>query len=229
MIRSLCRRSPVGWALLIIAAVALSVLVAWMPWRLTEPGALGRSPIVQFTVGDRLYGASWNRPWGIRRNAFIYPMGVRRDAPGDTPIATDPIPMWLPLGDIGHPDRAGVRVIYSAQANGWPFPCVYAVEGTSVAGGRTHGRALHVVLRSPVRCDRVLPYGVVWWGMLANVAIYALAILVVLEAWLAFRRRWRARRSHCPWCGYDLAGTSASVCPECGGRAYEQKGASGAR
>ncbi len=215
MLRSLRRRSPVGWALLLIAAGAVSVLVAWMPWRLTEPRWESVTPIARFAVDGRLYGASWELPSGIRRHAAVYPMGVIEPGNRDA-VTSDPIPWWMPRHAIRYPERVGMRLIYEAQANGWPFPCVRSVEGAARAGGRAHARAFHVNVRSPVRIDRVLPYGVVWWGMLANIAVYALAILVVLETWLALRRRRRVRRSRCPWCGYDLVGAPDCVCPECG-------------
>ncbi len=62
-----------------------------------------------------------------------------------------------------------------------------------------------------------IPYRPIWLGFALNTLFYA-AILWIPFAPFALRHVLRRRRGACLQCGYDLRGTSGSVCPECGQR-----------
>lgn len=53
-----------------------------------------------------------------------------------------------------------------------------------------------------------------------GVSLAGLTLASGLVSALAWKRnraaRRRARIGHCPCCGYDLAGTTTDICPECG-------------
>lgn len=64
--------------------------------------------------------------------------------------------------------------------------------------------------------------GIIWPGMLANAAIFALAIQIAFwlgRWWWSFRVQFhRMRRGACIECGYDLGYDFINGCPECGWR-----------
>ncbi len=60
----------------------------------------------------------------------------------------------------------------------------------------------------------VIPVWPIWWGLLANAALYGSVAAACLMAPRWVRRSMRRRRGQCVRCGYDLAGLR--VCPECG-------------
>jgi hypothetical protein len=62
---------------------------------------------------------------------------------------------------------------------------------------------------------RALPWRPVWLGLAGDTVCFGsvwFAVLVLPGA----RRRFRLRRGLCAACGYDLAGNTMGVCPECG-------------
>lgn len=63
---------------------------------------------------------------------------------------------------------------------------------------------------------RLLPLGVLWPGLVANSALYALSLSAVIAFAIHARRAWRRRAGRCMSCGYSLAGNASGVCPECG-------------
>ncbi len=67
---------------------------------------------------------------------------------------------------------------------------------------------------------RWIPLNPIWPSLLANAAVWSLAIALPLFAWTEGRRAYRRRRNRCVTCGYSRAGLdSAANCPECGGTA----------
>ena len=68
--------------------------------------------------------------------------------------------------------------------------------------------------------DRTFGLRPIFPGFVVNTLFYAAlwgAILFASRgAWRAFTRWRRSRRGLCPRCAYDLAGSSAHGCPECG-------------
>ena len=63
------------------------------------------------------------------------------------------------------------------------------------------------------RCFPVLP---LWPGFALNTVFYAVVLWLLFAAPFALRRRRRIKRGLCPKCAYDLRGTQANICPECG-------------
>lgn len=139
-----------------------------------------------------------------------------------------------------------VRHIASAipaeqDARGWPFLCLYsrihehrddalALAGRPVTGGirlpprqiplATSPQALISGVRNPsqliLREARALPLLPIWPGLILNTLIYAAALWLLTLGPIRLRRALRARKGHCPQCGYDLNNLEAQRCPECG-------------
>ncbi len=61
-----------------------------------------------------------------------------------------------------------------------------------------------------------IPTGIIWFGLLKNVACFAAAAWCTIKGIGAVRALRRVRRGHCPRCDYDLTGQLAQGCPECG-------------
>jgi len=65
-----------------------------------------------------------------------------------------------------------------------------------------------------------IPLTPIWPGLLANTAIYATLIWLILAALATLRRRihrWRHPNANpCKHCHYDLTGITQPICPECG-------------
>lgn len=80
----------------------------------------------------------------------------------------------------------------------------------------THGAILEERSLLEPLSMRVLPYGPIWSGLLANVAVWSTmwgALFLGFGSLRGFRRR---RSGRCVQCGYDLAHTTSGTCPECG-------------
>jgi hypothetical protein len=124
------------------------------------------------------------------------------------------------------PDAQGFRGGIMVQVQGWPLRCAAwrQVWGAYPVGAgtplRTEG-ALHVpasVLGG--KGDGILlALTPMWRGLVGNTVFYATLVIAAVYGpkWLVNRRRQRRfRRGLCPMCHYNLAGTLAAVCPECG-------------
>jgi hypothetical protein len=57
----------------------------------------------------------------------------------------------------------------------------------------------------------------IWPGFAINTVFYAAVLWLLFGASFALRKRRLIRRGLCPKCAYDMRGTPATVCPECGG------------
>jgi hypothetical protein len=77
-----------------------------------------------------------------------------------------------------------------------------------------------------VRECSYVPTGILPRGMAINTAVYAGAWWLVLLAPRQIRTLIRRRRCQCITCGYDLAGNTSGVCPECGRPVSPRAGAS---
>lgn len=67
------------------------------------------------------------------------------------------------------------------------------------------------------RTDRMTPVLLYRGAWLYAVPLWMpIAVVALLTAWLARRRKWAARAGRCGYCSYDLTGNMSGVCPECG-------------
>ena len=105
------------------------------------------------------------------------------------------------LGNVAHRCYAGLpfRSFYGESWVDRGLRSVTSVAETSVDLGWLGGR---------------VPLKPLFLGTLANVFLYALAVLGLLLLFRHLRAVIRRRRGHCATCGYPLK--SLSACPECG-------------
>ena len=68
------------------------------------------------------------------------------------------------------------------------------------------------------------PLEPIWLGFTADTLFYAAILGGLVLALGRARTRLRLRRGLCPACGYDLAGNTTGVCPECGAPAPRPSG-----
>ena len=64
--------------------------------------------------------------------------------------------------------------------------------------------------------DVGLPLIPIWPGFAINTIFYAAIVWLLFAFPFALRRRRRIKRGLCPACAYDLRGSPATTCPECG-------------
>jgi hypothetical protein len=103
---------------------------------------------------------------------------------------------------------------------GAPFACVEGSHWawTDEAGAaRRTDRTLVRFARSSGG-DLLVPYGVLWFGLLANGMMYGVGLWLLARAPVVAERAWRRRGGRCPDCGQDLGDLrpESRVCPECG-------------
>lgn len=175
-------------------------------------GAPGRGHVAHFwtlEVGERIEPREWKRvlDWRTSRGpsfdasegtGYYYSIGV--DGRGWPFIAVASAEVSVQQLDYGDTQPG---TAYSGSWKSPPLPRV--LKQMTVAGGRNS---------PPV----YLPTDIVWRGMFANIACFAIFFALVAPVRLALRRAIRRRRGQCAACGYDLRGLSAeaSRCPECG-------------
>jgi hypothetical protein len=135
--------------------------------------------------------------------------GVARTIPGWSLVEFDRYAGELPSS------QAFRRPSISVTAAGWPFLCVKDVHlNTSPGPPEFHG----VIQLGANRRDLYgLPWLPIWRGLLLNALFYAPIPLLFHAGWGALRRDYRRRLGLCARCGYDVRGSAAAACPECGG------------
>ncbi len=62
--------------------------------------------------------------------------------------------------------------------------------------------------------DRLIPYGILWPGLLAIMLLYGLAWWLLWRGPARLHRHLRARAGRCLGCGYALHGLPADQCSE---------------
>lgn len=213
--RSVRRRSPLGWLTLLGAGLVLSVVVAARPWVARKGFEVDQG--IAAELGGHAY--AMNTGWGHRARRIAVVTSWRDGNEGFEWIPVGPLPGWLPAAPFVEPGRFGLERVTSVEAYGRPFYGLYAVRGaptTPRGPAWVYRRAL--VVPSPVGWadELVLPFGVLWPGFIANLAVWTLAALAVAEAAALIRRARRRAKGCCAWCGYDLSDGAPPVCPECG-------------
>lgn len=120
-------------------------------------------------------------------------------------------------------DHPGPTFSAVAVEAGWPFPCMYGEWWSDSLDPLASSGCLHAVrmqarmepgTRWALRLERIIPTGILWTGLAADSAFYALALWVVLIGPRSLRRLLRARRHQCPSCGYPIG--TLPTCTECG-------------
>jgi len=126
--------------------------------------------------------------------------------------------------------RMSPRII---EAHGWPLPAAYSVSDLSQTGmasrppgltvsattGRPVARFSHLRPFFVAPFEAVIPLQPIWRGIALDTAAFSAVYVLLAALFLApfrIRRFLRLRRGLCPACGYDLAGNTSGVCPECG-------------
>jgi hypothetical protein len=105
--------------------------------------------------------------------------------------------------------------------SGWPWRSVYACAPDPALGSGTPragvlGAAnLIGAWRIPwTDGTRVLPWRVLGWGTMGNLAVYSIGFLVLIAGPGTVRTMARRRGRRCEGCGYPVGGLM--ICPECG-------------
>lgn len=105
---------------------------------------------------------------------------------------------------------------------GWPFRSALVLDSAAVArklfANDPHGDWI-TGMPNPLKGFSIgasgqLPLIPIWWGFLANSAIYGFLMFYSFSGWRVVRRWRRIRAGACVACGYDLRGLQQ--CPECG-------------
>jgi hypothetical protein len=107
-------------------------------------------------------------------------------------------------------------------AFGWPLVSLWMSTTGDVIANRTANERLHGgwlvggAVESRGNEFIALPYRPIWPGFAINTLFYAGILWLLFAAPFALRRRRRIKHGLCSKCGYDLRGSNASACPECG-------------
>lgn len=124
---------------------------------------------------------------------------------------------------------------FEVYESGWPWPCLswqaqLEIEKiqTIITRTRTNTRETKVrhswqtgfqppsLLTDWVHPDRRLPTTLLWLGIIAGSLLYALFAYMSICGPALLRRAMRHHRGCCLQCGYNLVGSKAHVCSECG-------------
>jgi hypothetical protein len=214
--------------LLTTVAVAWG-LAAWLPHR----SLIRRSNLVMLPGGPTAgYVAihELRRPGMVRREwaGGLQPFS----APAFAELASE-ARLEVPLRSVRQ-DRSWGRLpaalladspdksVHLEDARGWPWVALWCeMDEQAITGpaGRPAIGGIAIPRGTPTPAQfRALPFLPVWKGLLADTGVFAAAWGAAwAAAWLA-RRALRLRGRRCAACGYDLAGGTIAVCPECGWR-----------
>lgn len=102
---------------------------------------------------------------------------------------------------------------------GWPMRCLWTWHARPFnAPVIEHGPGISIPAHTQIMptTPRSIPLMPMWTGLAINTAIFGGIWWFVFSGIAVFKATRRARRGGCVNCGYDLRGSSASVCPECG-------------
>jgi hypothetical protein len=110
-------------------------------------------------------------------------------------------------------------IMFCEEAYGWPFRTLrlqYVVEDLQQHEFKCI--RLPVWAYNRLRLGSVFfPTGIAMPGALLNTLLFASPVYLVLSVPSSQTRRyWRKKRVQCDACGYELAGLTGDLCPECG-------------
>lgn len=139
------------------------------------------------------------------------------DADGNTVHHTGDASLWDPEVLNGY--RAAMQAnrprhdtTYMCLVGGFPFRCVRFWSDAQDERGILWRKTTVPIEGFPL----IILDSVVWPEMILNLVFYTGMIGGVPLGWRAFRKRKRVRAGLCVECAYDLRGTVAPRCPECG-------------
>lgn len=136
-----------------------------------------------------------------------------------------PPPTWTRFSKLGRDpsyDHYPNPLAYSDCCDftfGWPMRSASYFAASSSASGDLDILTGIVVSSTPFTSNvvpRVIPLRIHWPGAIANTLLYAAVIFMTVTFVPMARRTIRRRADRCTACGYDLRGTTHTVCPECG-------------
>jgi hypothetical protein len=234
------RRWVAAVVFVLVMGVVTNVGVAW--WCIHSRGRATGGGVVTAIAPVGLPGKVLWLQWpGFE--AFIWPqLGWDKEPIDAAPGAPGSVRAMAGASVIESIQRAGntgESMYGEFHAAGWPWPALY-VDWHDI-NARAASRGLSPLPRRPDFADELnplrvpaawlgtngnlLPYRPIWFGFIANTALYASLWAVVALLLPAAYARWlrghRARRARCGECGYDRRGlASAASCPECG---HEQR------
>ena len=138
------------------------------------------------------------------------------------------LPAWagyaIPSGD---PDKY-YSTFRQVEAFGWPCLSLWSGRENRVSGNAHPNIVFHPMdIRygyfsgdpskiKPGQIIKVIPYGPLWLGLLANSIFYSAILWLLIPGPFALRRFIRRKRGLCVKCAYDLRGAEHEACPECG-------------
>ena len=180
-------------------------------------GAQRWTASLKWTTSKRGDDDSWRLAYSASTAEMVAALGSRWAAP----------PRWGRIpepSDLDHFPDPIAQPIWVQDAHGWPWLavwCEWSNSGVSLSPGVAHlGGGIDLTLHPPGPFDpfalRALPCRPIPAGLAADTFLFAFAWIVLLSTTQLIRTRLRLRRGHCPACGYDLAGNTTGVCPECG-------------
>lgn len=195
-----------GWSEMRVGAARLENEYLWSVWRLKRRGFL----LLECNVwqGETVWNDQWEKP-----GATIEPWSMR---PAE----------WATM--------PAKRYEWYEMASGWPCLAMwtrlhirdplhdFALSGLPGLPGNTRVFPRDILERGWL-IDRsflprqvILPYGIIWSGLIINTLFYALMIPVIFIGLRRARQSIRRHRGLCPHCAYDLRGAEHETCPECG-------------
>lgn len=114
------------------------------------------------------------------------------------------------------------------DARGWPEPamCHETLLETDGAGTFAWSTQCGLPLKGDQgKADRlVLPLRPIWPGFAVDTLLYGAVVFMLYCVPGMVREAVRRHRGACARCGYDVRGSTGSVCPECGASEGEPAG-----
>ncbi|MEM9167072.1 MAG: hypothetical protein AAGB48_08600 [Planctomycetota bacterium] len=206
-------------ALSLVLGVMLTLASAWV-----LPNITGRTLGVSHHTG--LQPIRFDRPGMMFLERRELPELTRLTATRGRVLITDSQPDVKTPGDPGVPDWITAELLdrhswyrTEEEQSGWPLRCFRSVTHTDMPigpwtlsdGATSDARTLDVFGRTWT--IRIRP---MWPGLLGNLALWTACVLAVLVLPGLIRVLIRRARGRCTACGYDFAGTTNALCPECG-------------
>lgn len=186
-------------------------MAGWIGVALTRDGfSFLDRPQLTWYFDERIahrYSVSEWRSW-ILTVTSVGPGGI--DDPTSPNVVSGPVPGWIMAAIESHPEHTERAEI------GWPSRIVrieYTFDDPHLYRDHPAMHGIHWIGVVPIATRPLFP-GILF--LIATVYALLLAIEQALRIPCNMRTRRRRKRGLCDRCGYDLAGVTIDVCPECG-------------